>query len=344
MRELSFFERLKMIREKFGVSRDDLATHLGLSYSTISKYEDGTRTPDIDNLEKIADYFGISVEYLLGKSEVQQITSPDSIFSEMKNLVDRFVSVFENHKISITQIANVIDPKFNMRISDFKDYSSILKKLDAELLTWTSDTFGVSEKWLYGVDSYIYKEYDFYKHIHSFIKLIVELKKVDRYVTVVFLKSGMLQPDKEHDQYIVMVIKYKKDTNGHRTQCYLPIATTWDWSHWRSRYQAKSIMFICNKLKVQMDGYDINESDRQKIRNLKVFPQTILNKINSGYTWYPECYISVEGFTPLEQEELDSVIQYIKDENYMVYLEDELKRINKEFKNESNNKHNIDNL
>lgn len=66
---MTFSERLKQLREHKGISRDDLAKHLGLSYWAISKYETGERTPDHATLQEIADYFGVSIDYLLGRTD-----------------------------------------------------------------------------------------------------------------------------------------------------------------------------------------------------------------------------------------------------------------------------------
>lgn len=66
-----FSKRLKEIRERSGLSQTKLAEELGISRGTVSFYENGDRTPDIETLDKIVKYFNVSVEYLLGYSNVQ---------------------------------------------------------------------------------------------------------------------------------------------------------------------------------------------------------------------------------------------------------------------------------
>ena len=61
-----FSSRLKGLRLSVGVSQADLAEKLGLNGAAISKYETGRSTPDIYTLHKIASYFCVSVDYLLG--------------------------------------------------------------------------------------------------------------------------------------------------------------------------------------------------------------------------------------------------------------------------------------
>lgn len=61
--------RLKELRKKKGISQQRLATDLNTTQNTISRYETGEREPGIDDLTKIADYFNVSVDYLLGRTD-----------------------------------------------------------------------------------------------------------------------------------------------------------------------------------------------------------------------------------------------------------------------------------
>ena len=59
--------KIREIRKKCGLTMKELAERVGVSESAISQYETGRRQPDYETLLKIADYFGVSVDYLLGK-------------------------------------------------------------------------------------------------------------------------------------------------------------------------------------------------------------------------------------------------------------------------------------
>ena len=61
--------RLKELRKKKGLSQLRLATDLNTTQNTISRYETGEREPGIEELIKIADYFNVSVDYLIGRTE-----------------------------------------------------------------------------------------------------------------------------------------------------------------------------------------------------------------------------------------------------------------------------------
>lgn len=61
--------RLKEIRKAKGISQLKLALDLNTNQNTISRYETGEREPSIHELIKIADYFHVSVDYLLERTE-----------------------------------------------------------------------------------------------------------------------------------------------------------------------------------------------------------------------------------------------------------------------------------
>lgn len=65
----AFAVTLKMLRLQHGLTQQELAERLGLSPVTISGYENGHREPSIEILERIADYFEVSVDYLLGRED-----------------------------------------------------------------------------------------------------------------------------------------------------------------------------------------------------------------------------------------------------------------------------------
>ena len=65
--------RLREIRKSKGLSQLKLAMELNTNQNTISRYENGEREPGINELIKIADYFNISVDYLLERTDNPEI-------------------------------------------------------------------------------------------------------------------------------------------------------------------------------------------------------------------------------------------------------------------------------
>lgn len=60
-----FSEIVKELRELRGLKQEELATIFGLKRSTISSWEVGKSKPDVDTLIKVAQYFNVSIDYLL---------------------------------------------------------------------------------------------------------------------------------------------------------------------------------------------------------------------------------------------------------------------------------------
>ena len=58
--------RLKKLRKAKGLSQTQLANELGMIKQTYSNYENEKREPNIATLIKLADYFDVSVDYLIG--------------------------------------------------------------------------------------------------------------------------------------------------------------------------------------------------------------------------------------------------------------------------------------
>ena len=68
MGESEFSKRLQKLREREGKSRVVLSQLCGLPDSSIRRYERGEAQPTMSSLIAIADYFHVSVDYLLGRT------------------------------------------------------------------------------------------------------------------------------------------------------------------------------------------------------------------------------------------------------------------------------------
>lgn len=73
-------ERIAKLRKAKGLSQYDLADRLGFSRGKLSNYEQGSRQPDYDTLKKIADFFEVSLDYLITGNESSH--SPDEMWQE----------------------------------------------------------------------------------------------------------------------------------------------------------------------------------------------------------------------------------------------------------------------
>lgn len=64
-------DRMKELRKSLGMSQRDLAGRLAVRQQTVAKWELGGATPNPEMLSTIADVFGVSVDYLIGRDETR---------------------------------------------------------------------------------------------------------------------------------------------------------------------------------------------------------------------------------------------------------------------------------
>jgi len=74
---MKFPKRLKELRESRKMTQQELANVFNISRSAITKYENGERSPDPETLQKFAEFFNVSVDYLLGRTDNIHFPYPD---------------------------------------------------------------------------------------------------------------------------------------------------------------------------------------------------------------------------------------------------------------------------
>lgn len=91
------------LRKEVGLTQAELAFHLNISQQAVSKYEKEEREPDIDVLIRIADFFNVTTDYLLGLSAPTEIPKPEKdIFhfeADEKRLIEIYRSLNEDSRI-----------------------------------------------------------------------------------------------------------------------------------------------------------------------------------------------------------------------------------------------------
>ena len=72
-------EKIRQLRVERGLTQQELARHLGKSRAAVGKYETGVRLPDNDTLHAVCDYFNVTTDYLLGRSDRRSSSSVPSL-------------------------------------------------------------------------------------------------------------------------------------------------------------------------------------------------------------------------------------------------------------------------
>lgn len=113
-------KRLRQLREENDLLQKELALKLNISQQTISLYESNRREPDYEMLKRIADFFNVSTDFLLGESDIKNpyTNDKDELTPEEKELLKEIKS----------------DPELSVLFHDLKDAPK--KKIKQLLKTW----------------------------------------------------------------------------------------------------------------------------------------------------------------------------------------------------------------
>lgn len=144
-------ENIKRMRHERGLTQEEVASHLGISFQSISKWERGDGCPDITILPMLANYFGISIDELFGMSEIEKNNqfckinriwdenNKKGLHQENVTLMRQSLKTFPNNSLLLVQL------------------STSLEKLDGtneERLQYLRESIAVQEQILrYGEDS-----------------------------------------------------------------------------------------------------------------------------------------------------------------------------------------------
>ncbi|MDF2636625.1 MAG: transcriptional regulator, family [Pelosinus sp.] len=89
-----FHKRLKELREGKGESQKDLASYLKVTERALQYYETGDREPTIKNIERLATHFGVTTDYILGRTNDPDGNFADHLRSLATNAIYELISDF----------------------------------------------------------------------------------------------------------------------------------------------------------------------------------------------------------------------------------------------------------
>ncbi|MFB5267888.1 helix-turn-helix domain-containing protein [Paenibacillus enshidis] len=94
-------ERISALRENRKLTQEELASQLQISRASLSHYEKNRRKPDFDTLHKIADFFQVSIDYLLGRDDDFVPAAKDEILEFSENLELSDENILERFSFAI---------------------------------------------------------------------------------------------------------------------------------------------------------------------------------------------------------------------------------------------------
>lgn len=106
--------RIKELREERGIPQKQLAIDLHVSQPTVSDWESGKKTPSAKNTKRIADYFSVSIDYLLGYEIAEELNipyewidkyfnAPETLPPELKGKIERVSQLLLKEKTRLEQ-------------------------------------------------------------------------------------------------------------------------------------------------------------------------------------------------------------------------------------------------
>ena len=84
--------RIRELREDRDLRQIDVARATGIDQKTLSNYETGKTNPDSFAIIKLAEFFGVTCDYLLGVTE-RDLANVDDILDELEEIKNRIVAV-----------------------------------------------------------------------------------------------------------------------------------------------------------------------------------------------------------------------------------------------------------
>lgn len=118
-----FATRLRELMKNANVTQQTLANDIGITRQAISQYMDGSVQPNIEKLYKIADYFNVSADFLLGRSDVMGKNSTVNNICEKLGLSEKAV------KMLMLEYRNFVSGQ-NEECGRFRDFVNIFADVD----------------------------------------------------------------------------------------------------------------------------------------------------------------------------------------------------------------------
>lgn len=130
---------LATLRKNNGLNQREFAQSIGVSNGAVAMWETNKRQPDIEMLIKIANYYHVSLDYLLGISN--KIESVSMLEVCDKELLDYF------HKIQNTAIISEQD---KAKVTQFFPYATALSSEELDLIEYYNELSVKDRRWIMG--------------------------------------------------------------------------------------------------------------------------------------------------------------------------------------------------
>jgi len=130
---MDFSQRLKHLRNEYKITQKQLAKHLGVGRPTIAGYETKGLQPNYETLSKIADYFKVSTDYLLGRVDERHLYKDSLDDSPTLNTAEKQSNYEYTPEPQVNNEFKDLDKLNNESKRDLKTYIEFLKVRQKQL-------------------------------------------------------------------------------------------------------------------------------------------------------------------------------------------------------------------
>lgn len=233
--------------------RQEVAYDVGISRASLEYYEKGKRKPDIEILAKFADYFGVSADYLLGRTDVKTVDKDLQFVCDYTGLDEESIENLQEYKNSLM---------FSHTIEYLLTHKLLLKKLSSYLFSSVYQEYNNSDYYKYLPQKKNYTSFDnpLIAQKVAFSELIEQLPFDKEEATRIF------NNDKQFKEKIVFSFaKQSADLNKIKYNLGI-IDIGYDKSDFNESYLSEEDINQLNKLQIEYD------KEREKIE------QTIIDE------------------------------------------------------------------
>lgn len=214
-----------------------------------------------------------------------------------KELVQRFVRIFEAQDVKRIEIPRVLTPQWNFKASQVLDDNALLDLLDGHLLDHVCERFGVARAWLdTGDGTKVYPRNCVYSDLSRFIKMLQDLRAIHQELEMIVVKATDNNLDgKAIADDIVFFLRGRVSELDGRTlvRDYL-IDDVWPWNHGKARIQLKAACLIAWQFHLVPACYSVDPKQISRFVDGELLAGELLSA-RQGARWHLDDYIFTDG-------------------------------------------------
>ena len=126
---MSFGKRLRKLRKNRGLTLTQMADKFHKTKATFSAYENNKRKPSIDLVAELADFFNVSIDYLMGKTDMKE-DKTDDIRKAIEDNPE--LAEYWDHVLKREQLQLMFDQAKDLPDEAIKDVIKIMMRIDKE--------------------------------------------------------------------------------------------------------------------------------------------------------------------------------------------------------------------